>query len=60
MKNFEEKTMKDLSSIIGGANEGLVIKMTEHMNDDGSTIVKLDIFWRKKRLKKTGIYLKTK
>jgi len=48
MKNFEEKTMKDLSSIIGGANEGLVIKMTEHMNDDGSTIVKLDIFWRKK------------
>jgi hypothetical protein len=47
MKNFEEKEIKDLSSVIGGETEGLVVKFTEHNNENG-TIIKLDIYWQKK------------
>lgn len=49
MKNFKEKQVKELSSIIGGETEGFTFSKTETPLPDGTVKVEYDITWVSKK-----------
>ncbi len=49
MKNFEEKEIKDLSTVIGGETEGFKLSNEEVIHADGTVTVKLDLTWVSKK-----------
>lgn len=51
MKNFQEKTIKDLSAIQGGQTEGFEVTATVEENDQGEIWAKADFRWVQKKNK---------
>ena len=49
MKNFQEKEIKDLQEVVGGANESWEISNEIAPNEKGEITIKLDFRWVSKK-----------
>jgi hypothetical protein len=47
MKNFQEKEIKDLNEIVGGADGGFMITKGLKVDADGNNHVSYDVAWVK-------------